>query len=661
MFKTRKMCLVELLVLRHDADRVIEYLGNHANFQPQGSSSALDLTGPNEDRDVLDRLQLVRGYLGLEDADSFTPDIGLPSVQDAEAALALIGEVESLRSREQDARATLSRLQSALEEARAFAKLKVPFSELDHLAFFSFRIGRIDPAAFDDLATAVGDRAVLVPLDEGRARVLAASSKKGRFALDTELKRFSFVPIEVPKDFTGVPDELIAGLERQVAESASEVERVAAERASIASSRAAEVRRLTQEYSLASQVRAIRSGLESTQSVYRLTGWVAADARASLMKDLDDLTEARVAMRIFDPGEVPSVISGAEKVPVQYRHGPVTRSFERMIFSYGAPLYGTIDPTPVVAFFFTVLFGIMFGDVGQGLVFFALGISLVRGWIRPLAKWRHFGPLFAAIGLSSMVMGFVTGEFFANGTVLAPVSRWITGLFGEPRERVLELMPSRDALDKLLYFFCFTLAIGFIINSMGLVINIVNQFSLGRPARAVFSKNGICGAAFFWYAVFMALRIALGGAPFGWYDAVALATPAVVLFFASPLTRLVEGERPVLENGAFAAVIEGFVEVLEVVSTYISNSVSFLRVGAFALSHAVLSYIVFTMSDLVGGALSAGGLAIGVFGNAVIIVLEGLIVAIQVVRLQYYEFFSKFFTETGKEFTPFRFTYRKMS
>jgi V/A-type H+-transporting ATPase subunit I len=103
--------------------------------------------------------------------------------------------------------------------------------------------------------------------------------------------------------------------------------------------------------------------------------------------------------------------------------------------------------------------------------------------------------------------------------------------------------------------------------------------------------------------------------------------------------------------------MEGFVEILETISSYVSSTVSFLRVGAFALSHAVLSFIVFRFSAEVSGA--PGGvffsLIIMVFGNAVIIVLEGMIVAIQVVRLQYYEFFSKFFTETGVEFNPFRF------
>jgi V/A-type H+-transporting ATPase subunit I len=124
--------------------------------------------------------------------------------------------------------------------------------------------------------------------------------------------------------------------------------------------------------------------------------------------------------------------------------------------------------------------------------------------------------------------------------------------------------------------------------------------------------------------------------------------------------RCIAGERPILEHGLMVFVMEGFVEILETVSTYISNTVSFLRVGAFALSHAVLSYIVFRFSEEIahaagGPAGSISALVIMIFGNVVIILLEGMIVAIQVVRLQYYEFFSKFFTETGVEFSPFRF------
>jgi V/A-type H+-transporting ATPase subunit I len=99
----------------------------------------------------------------------------------------------------------------------------------------------------------------------------------------------------------------------------------------------------------------------------------------------------------------------------------------------------------------------------------------------------------------------------------------------------------------------------------------------------------------------------------------------------------------------------GIAEVLESAIYYISNSVSFLRVAAFALAHTVLSAIIFLMAGMVGGA--PGGIALKILvvliGNSIIIILEGLIVTIQVVRLQYYEFFSKFFNETGEEFAPF--------
>jgi len=130
----------------------------------------------------------------------------------------------------------------------------------------------------------------------------------------------------------------------------------------------------------------------------------------------------------------------------------------------------------------------------------------------------------------------------------------------------------------------------------------------------------------------------------------------VTLFFAAfgePFERLVDGERPVLENGVGAAIIGGVVELIEVLSGYMSNTVSFLRVGAFALAHAVLGYIIASMSEI---APAIGGVAISIIGNVIVIVLEGMIVAIQVIRLQYYEFFSKFFNETGREFKPFEFT-----
>lgn len=659
MLRTSKMKLVELMILKQDIDRVLEYLGKNANFQIQRDTVFSGTAHDSPYTDMVSRLQGIRVYLGIPDPVDFLESTTLPDDEDFTSARSILEAVEELRKQEMEAGDRKKRIVNAHDEAMSFANLKVAYSEFEHLTFLSMKIGIIDPQYFEELQFAVGDRGVVIPLGNDRSHILAAASKKGRFALDTELKRFGFVPLDIPSDFKGIPDDVIEGLKIQVEEANTDVKRAADDRARFSGIHRDEIQRLLLTFSLGSKVQEVRESLEGTQLVYRVLGWIAADDSTALMQDLDNRTEGRIAIRTYSPDEVPSVKNGREKVPVKYRHGSFVKSFERMIFSYGAPLYGTIDPTPVVAFFFTLLFGIMFGDAGQGLVFLLLGILLCRKVIPSVRRWSHFGPIFIAIGISSTLMGLLTGEFFANSTLLAPFGHWVTGLWGEPRHAILEMMPSRDSLDKLMYFFAFTLCIGFIINSIGLIINIINQFSLGRPAKAVFSKTGLCGAVFFWYTVFLIVRIAAFGIPFAWYDAAVLGLALTGLFFAEPLSHLVEGHRPVLENGLFSALIEGVVEILEVVSTYISNSVSFLRVGAFALSHAVLSFIIFTMSDLVGGSLSAGGLIIGIFGNLVIIVLEGLIVTIQVIRLQYYEFFSKFFTETGREFTPFRFTYKE--
>jgi V/A-type H+-transporting ATPase subunit I len=204
--------------------------------------------------------------------------------------------------------------------------------------------------------------------------------------------------------------------------------------------------------------------------------------------------------------------------------------------------------------------------------------------------------------------------------------------------------------QKIIMFFGITVGVGAVINTLGLIMNIVNNFRRGDWEKAILNKTGLAGALFFWYVLFIAVRILLGG-KLGGLDMIAIAVPLLALFFRELLIHLITGHRPLLKDGVFAFVMEGIVEVLESTIYYVSNSVSFLRVAAFALAHTVLSTIVYLLAHMVGG--GAAGILVILIGNAIIIVLEGLIVTIQVVRLQYYEFFSKFFNDSGEEFTPF--------
>lgn len=656
MAKTTPMRLVELMVLKQDISKVLSYLGKQGCFQFQ---SAFDETEKskesiNQELEYYRSLDQVRAYLNLKEFSDSIIKCELPEPQDFDAVTSIVNDIKELQKQDADEHDNNKRITEAYDEALAFSNLKASYSDLEHLSFLSLRIGKIDPKEFDELKFDIGNRAIVLPLGDDKSRILAASSKKGRFALDTELKKHNFVNMEIPEDFKGIPDDVLDSLRVQKSESDKKLELLSKQRNNFADTHKASINTLLGKMSLACQVRATENKLESTKLVYRITGWLPLLDTDDVIKHLEAITEKRIAIRKYEPEEVPSVVNGREQVPVELKHGKFVSSFKRMIFSYGSPVYGTIDPTPFVAIFFTILFGIMFGDAGQGLVFLLAGILMACKVIK-VGGWNKFAPIFMAIGITSMIMGVLTGEFFANEEILEPVSLWITGLFGKARHPILHMMPSSDphSIVNMFKFFGFSVAVGFIINSTGLILNIINNLSRKKFGKAFFGKYGLFGACFFWYVIIFVVRVFLFKMTPQIYDWVVIGVTLFFAAFGEPFERLIDGERPVIENGLGAALIGGLVELIEVLSGYMSNTVSFLRVGAFALAHAVLGFIIAKMSGL---APAVGGVAISIIGNVIVIVLEGMIVAIQVIRLQYYEFFSKFFNETGREFKPFQFT-----
>lgn len=662
MAKTAEMKLLELMVLKNDISAVIEYIGKKENFQFQlklKDSAAKDAEGEeslNIDSHFYDSLSKAYTELGYDSSLAGIKDCSAPCDDDRKKAADIIAAYTDLKTRIADATDEAHKVNEAYKEAMAFSNLKVSYSELEHLSFLSLRIGRIPENQYEDLKYRLEGSAVVIKLGNDSSHILVASSKKGRFALDAELKNHNFVELEVPAEFKGVPESALKGLEQKKAEADKNLEELITEKSNFAETHQAQIEKLLGSFTIAVQIEDVTRRLESTELVYRITGWIPASETENYMKGLDELTEGRIAIRAYEPFEVPSVMSGKEQVPVKLKHGKFVKSFERMIFSYGSPVYGTIDPTPFVAVFFTILFGIMFGDFGQGLFFVLFGILMLCNVIK-VGGWNKFAPIFMAIGISSSIMGLLTGEFFGTETVLEPFAEWVTGLFGTPRAPILKLMPSADPKSIYVMFGVFgvAVAIGFVINTCGLVLNIINNLGRKRYAEALLGKNGLAGAVFFWYVIALVLRIVLAKHAVAAYDVIIILVSLFFAAFAEPFERALNHEKPLFENGFGTYVISGAVELIEVVSGYLSNTVSFVRVGAFALSHAVLNFTILTLTEMVGGPRSIGGIIVLIAGNALIIVLEGMIVAIQVIRLQYYEFFSKFFHETGKEFKPFRF------
>ncbi|MHB0896755.1 MAG: V-type ATP synthase subunit I [Spirochaetales bacterium] len=680
---------MELLLLKSDIDSALRYLSSKNCFQiifpetappPETKEKQTAAAAQAEASEeaylarldgALAKLGQLGTCLGLGQGDM---DLGAARLPD-DALLDDIDRISSSCAENEKVRLAQKRklddLEESLRELRAFAGLSLPFEDIGKLSFVSMRLGKVDPDKIPALDRALDDRAAIIPLDDSGS-IVAVASRKGRFALETELAKAGFVRMNIPPDFRGVPADALIALQTSYEEAKENL-------AALESRRKAEAERVSPAWiamlssvKLGRALKKVEKKLEGTELVFRLAGWVPSESVETLINDFQSMFGDRIAIRLYDPEdeEGNSAPKGRE-VPVLLKQSGFVSAFQGIVLSYGTPVYGDIDPTPFVAFFFTFLFAIMFGDLGQGAVILGLGFLISKAEKGFLRGYRKYWPAFIAAGAGSMFMGLLVGSLFSDEKLLIPVERFLTGLIlGTPRDRFLDIMPS-NSLGSMFYFFGFTVGIGFLINSTGLVINMINLGRKKKWGEALFSKTGLSGSLLFWWASGMGVRVILGG-KLGWIDFIGLGLPLLALFFTKPLENAIaaaarkrsggESSGETGQESEKASVIDvlvgGLVEIIETLSYYASNTMSFLRVAAFALAHAVLSFVVFTMAELVRTRAPGGvffQFLIFVVGNLIIISLEGLIVTIQVIRLQYYEFFSKFFTQTGRAFDPLRF------
>ena len=658
MIFTEKMRKVELLLLKRDIDHVLEYFGIERCFQVSDTVEREKGEQFHRYQELLHRLKSSMEFLGIDtERGIHGKEIHSPTATDLERAEKILEKTSQLLEREKGLLEQKLSLESTIQEVLIFQRMNFPLKELENVTYLVYRYGSLPPNRIPEVEKNLLGRAVIFVLDPG-GKVLIIATKKGRFALETELKKAEFRELPLPESAKELTPKLVEDLEENLEKVKDALRKIEVEKTALKQSYGGGILLLYEIVEVGFRIEELKSHLEQTEHAFRFSGWIPESFLTKTLSALDTLTEGRIAIRVYEPEEVPSVRQGKEKIPVRLKHSKFFQSFDGIVFSYGAPLYGSIDPTPIVAVCFTFLFAIMFGDLGQGFIIFLFGVLVSRESIPQLKNWKKYALVFNTIGIASMVTGILYGSCFASDKLLIPVERFLTKLvLGEPKDRFISLMPT-EGIDRMLAFFGFTLAIGAVINSLGLIINIFNRIRQKDLHHGIFSKTGLVGALFFWYAFALGIRIVVFKGKIYSFDMPVLFTLLVLIFWGEPLSRWIEGKRPLFPEGFFPFIMEGLVEVLESVSYYISNSVSFLRVGAFALSHTVLSLIVFQIVDLMQflpGSLFFQALII-LLGNLLILVLEGLIVTIQVIRLHYYEFFSKFFTESGVPFKPFDLT-----
>ncbi|RGC45074.1 V-type ATP synthase subunit I [Absiella sp. AM29-15] len=360
---------------------------------------------------------------------------------------------------------------------------------------------------------------------------------------------------------------------------------------------------------------------------FSIIGFIVEDDVDKLKRTFEDLKEVEIEVR-------PAHSDKRLAPPTKLKNGWFARPFSMFVEMYGTPEYEAIDPTPIVAVTYTLLFGMMFGDVGQGLVL------ILVGYLAYKYKGMQLGDVGVRIGISSTIFGFIYGSVFGNETLLNPVYQTVFGLSEKP----IEVMTS-EFIPILLVL---SVGIGAFLIIFSMCVNIFLQIKNKNMGELFFSQNGVAGLVFYTSLVGGLAYTLLSGnnlftIPF---VLVCLILPLVLIFMKEPFTNKLENKAMYPEGfGAFC--IESIFELLEVCLSYITNTISYLRVGGFVLSHAGMMMAVTLIMGMVG---SAGGLLVGIFGNILVMCLEGMIVGIQVLRLEFYEMFSRYFNGNGVAF-----------
>ncbi|KUL22246.1 ATPase [Streptomyces regalis] len=356
-----------------------------------------------------------------------------------------------------------------------------------------------------------------------------------------------------------------------------------------------------------------------------LAGWCPEAEVGTTAARIAAAGGALVPLRTPRGVDPPTLLTGAGTAPPAHAARTVRRSFTPLVTTYGTVPYADLDPTMPAGIVYVMMFGLMFGDAGHGLLLVALALLLRAGRPRRVAALRRLWPFVAGAGLAATLAGVAYGEFFGPTGVL-PV------LWLEPLEEPMRLLAAAVELGAVL------LAVAY-------AAGIVNRWREGGPAAALYATTGIAGATLYLGLAAVAGYVWLGQAAYGVVGAV---------IAAGGLALAGTGLYATTAGGPGGAVQTG-IQLFDAVVRIGSNVVSFARLAAFGLTHAALGSIVWDGTTALTGRGPVGVVAavlVFLLGNALAFALEALVAGVQALRLEFYELFSRLFEGEGRPFRP---------
>lgn len=625
MLQPTPMQLVTLYVMREDAHLAALALAQASTFEPSVnlfSADVLpDLPGTafrERFHTAHSRLEKILDLFSINFSEFDTPPPQAVTEADLEQLDNWLGTTwsalslhqENLRSLEEQAKHD----QALLKSLDAFVKIDIDLALLRKGGrFLDLRVGSVSSSDIAQLTSALELAGYVLQTyheEAGQSHCLIAGAKGNEAEILRLLNSAGWHALEVPAEFSGHPEEMRAQLMLRLANTQASHAQASKDFA------AAKNKYLTKLVAAAHLMQQAAPHSELTQQMRAkgglavINGWVPGDRIAALR---DTLSQA-IANRYQMTQRAPSA-EELQQVPTLSRQPRWMRPFAALVKNYGVPRYNEIDPTLLFALSFIAMFGMMFGDIGQGALILLAGLLVPR-----LAFAR---PMLVAAGISSMVFGWLYGSVFGFEALVHPL--WVAPLTDPMR-----------MLTAALYW-----GMGFILLST--LLTIYNRLVQGEFAAALLGAKGVAGVLFYFAALHAAYRLGSGQAV-GFLGIFMLLLPLGALVWHLWKTH----PGPLTERVLVVAV-----ETFETALNYIANTLSFLRVAAFSMNHVALAVAVFALAGMMG---NTGHWITVVLGNAFILLLEGAIVAIQVLRLEYYEGFSRFYSGDGRAFRPLALT-----
>ncbi|MEI6413777.1 MAG: V-type ATPase 116kDa subunit family protein [Pseudomonadota bacterium] len=505
---------------------------------------------------------------------------------------------------------TIAQLEGALAN---FSTLNVDLAQLhrDERHFMSLHIGTVPRENVQQLreAAALANHLILSflsTLDTHHVVVVGPRWVSGD-EIQLVLNTAGFHSLVIPPEFRNRPEQMGQELQQRHHRLAEARRQTQAELSAWGRSLHQELTTLQTTLALAEPFAALDEAARNRGSLAVVQGWVPAREVERLSANLRQRLSGRCLIDVRDP-----LPEERPLVPVVIRHPRLITPFATLVQQFGIPRYGEVDPTWFFAITFVAMFGMMFGDVGHGLVLMA-----ITGWQRK--RLKQFLPLALLAGGISTLFGFLYGSLFCFEEVLPAL--WVA-----PLTQPIYML-------KMALFW----GIGFIFAVS--LLSIRNRLVIGRWRAALFEHNGLIPLILYGAA-------ALG--LYGWQTQGQFGRVPVVVALTSLVSLMAyhwQHSTAPLGERALVTVIEA----LETILGYVSNTLSFLRVAAFSLNHVALGVAVFAIAKSMS---STGSVVTIILGNLFIIGLEAAIVTIQLLRLEYYEGFSRFFSGDGKLFRP---------